>query len=61
LNYRNFNIYPDGYSNNKNYVSYYLHNKDVQNEESVYIHTKFVFFIRNYNDYSCYHTDYCKL
>ncbi|OUM59888.1 hypothetical protein PIROE2DRAFT_14473 [Piromyces sp. E2] len=55
----NFNIYPNGYGNdNKGYVSYYLHSQDAQDEESVHINSKFIFFIRNYNDYSYFHTNY---
>ncbi|ORX62479.1 HECT-domain-containing protein [Anaeromyces robustus] len=40
-------------NNNNEHISLYLNNVDIQYDSLCYINTKYIFFIRNYYDYSC--------
>lgn len=47
-------LYPKGTSeDNKNYISLYLKNHDVENSNSIHIYAKYIMSIHNCNDYSC--------
>ncbi|KAG4086399.1 hypothetical protein H8356DRAFT_1297859 [Neocallimastix lanati (nom. inval.)] len=48
-------LLPTGYTDGHDeFVSLYLGNYDVENDESLNIYSNYVFVIRNYTDYSCF-------
>jgi len=52
---RSLEIFPKGNGEErKNFVSMYLYNNDIKNGNNTYICTKYMMFIRNYEDYSCF-------
>jgi ankyrin repeat protein len=49
-------VYPNGNDeSNKNYISIFLESVDAQNNDTTHILGSFVFYIRNYNNYSDYY------
>eukprot|EP00833_Pecoramyces_ruminatium_P018562 jgi/Orpsp1_1/1192594/evm.model.d7180000094493.1 len=51
-------LLPTGYTDGQDeYVSLYLGNYDVENDDTLDIYANFVFIIRNYKDYSCYKSE----
>jgi len=50
---RQLELYKNG-NFNKNFISVYLHNKNVKNDSSIHIPIKFAMVIRNYNDPTIY-------
>ncbi|KAG4103684.1 hypothetical protein H8356DRAFT_1643584 [Neocallimastix lanati (nom. inval.)] len=47
-------LYPNGYNETlKDFVSIYLSSVDAQNNDTIHIYAKSIFYIRNNNDYAC--------
>ncbi|ORX38750.1 hypothetical protein BCR36DRAFT_22785 [Piromyces finnis] len=54
-NWRIF-LYPNGNSKSKEYLSLYLHSKDVKSNSLLHISANYSLYIRNYKNYSCCHS-----
>jgi len=51
---RKLKLYPNGYNETlKDFVSIYLSSVDAQNNDTIHIYAKSIFYIRNNNDYAC--------
>jgi len=49
-------LYPNGNGeNNKGHVSFYVESIDANRDPNTNIYVKRVYYIRNYNDPSCFH------
>jgi len=53
---RKLKVYPNGNgdTDNDNFVSVYLNNVDVENDDALHIPVKLVIYIRNYKDVLCF-------